>query len=109
VVVRQHRLRDSVIEVMKLPYGDLAEGTAPGLESVDERGLRFAVSPPVDGAGASRSVDERTVAVLPWSAYEQQLSSSEKDADLYPGLFRGTWVNWGRAPYPPLDAVSATT
>ena len=45
--------------------------------------------------------------MLSWHEYEQRLTRSDEDALDYPGLFAGTWVHWGRAPFAPLiDTVS---
>jgi hypothetical protein len=99
-VARRHLLNDAVVEVLKLPYVDLEQGTGPVLESVDEEGLRLVAPPRPDGTAAG-SVDERTLEVVSWPTYERRVARSEDDALQYPGLFRGTWVNWGRAPYAP--------
>jgi len=104
VVARRHRLRDTTIEVLKLPYGDLADGRAPVLESVDDDGIHFARPPAALVVADAPSPGERLVAVVPWRVYERRLERSELDAVEFPGLFAGTWVHWSRAPVPPLEA-----
>jgi hypothetical protein len=102
VVIRQARLRDETIEVLKLPFGDLEQGQAPLVELVDDDGLHLAVPPSIDRPDTAPSSTDRTVAILTWRDYERRLARSDEDALAHPGLFLGTWVNWGRAAYAPL-------
>lgn len=40
---------------------------------------------------------------LSWTCEERRLDCAAADAVAYPGLYRGTWVNWSRAVCPPLE------
>lgn len=64
-VIRRHRLRDSTIEVLKLPFGDLEHGRGPVLERVDDDDLRLAMSPPAGIPAVGGSAEERTITVVP--------------------------------------------
>lgn len=97
VVIRSHRLDDSVVEALKLPLADFETGRGVVVEAVDDDGLRLAVAAPSDGVD-DEGPAARTLTVVSWEAYTQAITEREALAAAHPGLFAGAWIHWSRAP-----------
>ncbi len=100
VVARRHRLDDALVEVLKLPFLDPETATCPVLESVGPDGLLLAAAVEPSGRDPG-GAEQRTVAVIPWAAYEGAVDRRAEHEALHPGLFRGAWVHCTRSGFGP--------
>lgn len=102
VIATEHGLDDAALEVLKLPFVDHDRAEAPVLEEVSDEGLRLAMPVDVTGTDAAGSIG-RTVAVLSWAEYDATVAARDELEVIHPGLYRGTWVSWGRSGFPPMN------